>query len=100
MHLNTSTASFAELTLYEPTDKKKSFYRQHSNRQHSRTCITLVSERLTVELILHDVVKDFQKKEDEMMIGRVGVKEPRRGEGLEKVKEFRRGHHRERLDVR
>jgi len=36
----------------------------------------------TVKLILYHVVEDFQQKEDQMVIGRIGVQEPRCGKCL------------------
>lgn len=38
----------------------------------------------TIKLVLNDVVKDFQKEEDQMMIGGAGIQEPRCAESLKK----------------
>ena len=37
---------------------------------------------LTVKLVLDDVVEDFEEEEDEVVVGRAGVQEPGRAEGL------------------
>ena len=57
-------------------------------------------ERLTIELILHDVVEDFKKEENQVMIGGIGVKKPRSREGFEEMEELSGRHHRKRFDVR
>lgn len=39
---------------------------------------------IIIKLVLNDVVEDFQKEEDQMMIGRVGIQELRCVESLKK----------------
>ncbi len=49
----------------------------------SNDCINKVG--IAIKLILNHIVEHFQEKEYQMMIGRVGKKEPRRAKSLQKV---------------
>ncbi len=55
---------------------------------------------LTIKLILNDVVEDFEQEENEVVVGRAGVQEPRRAERLQQVQQLRARYHAQRLQVR
>ena len=54
----------------------------------------------TVELILYHIVENFEKEEDEMVIGGSSKEKPGRGERLGQMKQLGTGHLRQRLQIR
>lgn len=68
--------------------------------QLTRQLLTVNLSRITIKLVLNDVVENFQKKKHQVMIVRSGKQEPRRAERLQKMEQLRAGHHGQRLQIR
>ena len=58
-----------------------------------------LGRRLTIKLVLNDVVEDFQEEEDQVVVLRGGEEEPGGGEGLQQVQQLVGSHHGQALEV-
>lgn len=56
--------------------------------------------RLTVKLVLDDIVESLEEEEDEVVVLGCRKQEPGGGEGLQQMEQFIGGHHRKALQVR
>lgn len=73
---------------------------RESDADKSRSKTQPIQISLTIKLILDDVVKNFQQKENQVMVERRGEQKPAAGENLQQVQQFVSGHHRQTLQVR
>lgn len=56
--------------------------------------------RLTIKLVLNDIVESLEEEEDEVVVLGCREQEPGGGEGLQQMQQFIGGHHGKALQVR
>ena len=81
------------------SDGKESSPTAHPGSPHPQGQARGLGRRLTIKLVLNDVVEDFQEEEDQVVVLRGGEEEPGGGEGLQQVQQLVGGHHGQALEV-